>query len=460
MSNRTRSSTKNSKQSSILHRLFCCTPNSASPLLSPLEHTPAQSLSQVIADTNGSARHAAPTVRPHFILFECPWLPTTTPYDNHSDGFWDFPERAGWILDGKREHRTFPNEVADTLRPIFKELDAKYLCRQRTVPHALLVSRATDSLSIKCFKSDGAEPLLCDEVAFLQAWLFFGVHAQANTITGLQSDPVSDFAVKTHADGINKTLSTSALDVLPHRWAAALNALNEADRAPRWNQLLQVVQHATSLQTVISTHKSDPELEPRALTYDECKVLLSIRILFRAVLITLTLCAPSDASLAVLEQLLHPALAQAFPAGWDELKDFSIDEMRASGWCASECQLLERYDGAYNFFAVRLSAGRLPMDHTRCSDWACVADHVDEGTYQTNHVEPGCRCGVVEVRQEELCAVLDRGKVPRIVISKDLKIAVSDSEPYAAISHVCKYPHLSWVGPVLTSIHFRGTWTW
>ncbi|KAF8173734.1 hypothetical protein K438DRAFT_1980619 [Mycena galopus ATCC 62051] len=233
-SSRTRSPTK--KQPSILRRLLCCDPSSAC-ILSPIEPIARPATIQ----TNSN-----PTLRPYFISFECPWLPTKHPYDNHPDGFWDFPKRAGWDLDGKRRHRTFPNPVADALDPILKKLDDKYKCRQKTVPQQTLATRPADSVRIKVFRSDGSESSLSDEVAFLQSWLFFGVHAQTNAITGLQSDPTSDFAIQTHPDSTNETLSTAAFDVLPHRWAAALNALSE-DHASRWKQLLEVVQHVVTL---------------------------------------------------------------------------------------------------------------------------------------------------------------------------------------------------------------------
>ncbi|KAJ6469397.1 hypothetical protein C8R45DRAFT_430419 [Mycena sanguinolenta] len=436
-SNRTRSTTK---QPSLLRRLLCCSSNSVSSNFS---------LTEPIARpaTIETTPH-----RPYFISFECPWLPTKYPYDNHSDGFWDFPERAGWVLDGKRQYRTFPNPVADSLDPILKRLDNKYRCRQKTVRQRLLASRPADSVRIKAFRSDGRQSSLSDEVAFLQSWLFFGVYAQVNAITGVRSDPTSDFATETHTDG-SKTLSTAVFDVLPHRWAAALSAPGE-DRMGRWKQLLEVVQHAVTLQTIISHQKVNRELKPRTLTYDECKVLLSIRLLFRAILLALVLSisspSPPDSSssslapvvipdatpdIAALDLILHPVLAQSFPADWDELKDFAIDEMRTHGWCPSECQLLHAFDGAYNFFAARLPPRTL-VDHAHCTDWTCVADQVDDSRYETKHVEDGCGCASVRVAPEQLSAVLAREKVPRLVLSNDLKVSVSESEPYIAISHV------------------------
>ncbi|KAH9893642.1 hypothetical protein C8Q73DRAFT_697870 [Cubamyces lactineus] len=428
------------KRPSRLQRLLCCT-SASSPILSPSASSPhpAQSLTQGISEASSSVTQRvprAPVVRPHFIPFECPWLPTKTPYDNHPDGFWDFPERAGWALDGQRKHRTFPNEVANALNPVMTELDQRYKCRQRTISTPVVKKRPNDSLSVKCFRSNGDEATMSEEVAFLQAWLFVGVLAQVNMATGVEADFASLFCVPAIGDD-TKILSTAPLNALPHRWLEALETLSEAHRIERWKELLKIAQHVMTLQTSISTQKSDAE-EPRTLTYDECKVLLSIRVLFRAIVLTLALSGSSPpSSTADLELLMHPALSQSFPASWDELKDFAIDDMLAAGWCKSECQLLERYDGAFNFFASRLSAGRWRMDHGRCTDWMCVADQVDEKTYTTAHVERVCKCAMVHVEAEDLCTVLDHGKVPRIVISKDWKLSVvNDGQPYVAISHV------------------------
>ncbi|KAI0730408.1 hypothetical protein C8Q76DRAFT_792572 [Earliella scabrosa] len=426
--------------SARFHRLLCCTtPSTSAAVFSPVEPYPVSSLAQALAVPEASDSASS---RKHFIPFECPWLQTDTPYDDHPDGFWDFPERAKWVLDGRREHRKFPNEVMDALAPILRDLDEKYACRQRAVPASLLASRPKDGLSIKCFRSDLSVASVGEEVAFLQAWLFFGVLKQAHAILGFaEGDPAAEFVVRDrNGGGTTRTLSTAALDVLPHRWAAALNVLPSETRMERWRELLAVVHHVVTLQTVISTCKPATD-EGRTLTYDECRVLLAIRILFRAILLALTLSLPpslpaSDGDLGALQLLLQPALAQAFPADWDELKDYAIDEMRMGGWCPSECELLERFDGAYNFFAARLRGGRLQLDHTRCSDRMCVADQVVEEAYETAHVQEGCRCALVRVKPEELCAVLDRGKVPRVVVSPDLRLSVSEGGAYVAVSHV------------------------
>ena len=380
------------------------------------------------------------TERPYFIPFECLWMPCKTPYDHHPEGFWDFPERAGWILDGKREYRKFPQvtDLPDAWLSDTKELDGKYKCRQRSVPESYLEKRPRDSLSLKCFRVDGSEVTLTEQVAFLQAWLFFGVLAEMGTILGTKVKIESDFVLATQGGAGTKLITTTALNRLPLLWRDALRAFDEVERVERSRRVLQIVQHIMSLQTIISTKKSDED-DPQLLTYDECKVLLSIRVLFRAILLSLVLSSSSSSNmLDKIKPFVHPALSQSFPAYWDELKDFAIDEMLNKGWCRSECKLLEPFDGVYNFFAGRLSSGRWPMDHSKCNDWSCLVDQVDEKTYEIVHVERGCKCAQVKVKVDDVCAVLDKDSIPRIIITKDFKLSVSDAQPYAAISHVCK----------------------
>ncbi|KAK7039271.1 hypothetical protein VNI00_010176 [Paramarasmius palmivorus] len=231
------------------------------------------------------------------------------------------------------------------LKPVLEELDNKYRCRRRRIPESFVKNRPNDALRIKCFKEDGTRHSLHEEVAFLQAWLFFGVLAELNKTTSVPTPNL-------HVEGTPDVLSTAALDTLVHRWIAALEAFDDDSRRQRWGQMLQVVLHVVSLQTCISTVRSQVE-ESLKLTYDECKVLLAIRVLFRAILLTLALSSPQSES--DLHLLMQPTLSQSFPADWDELKDFATQEMLATGWCKSECQHLEQYDGAYNFFATKLT---------------------------------------------------------------------------------------------------------
>jgi hypothetical protein len=408
----------------------------------------------------GFSNSNMPTQRPLFIPFEFPRLPTSTPYDKHIDGFWDYPERAHWMVDGLCQYRKFPNHIRDGLRSVrVDDLDSRYKCRQTSIPESIAAHRLLDSLRIKCFKASSRSPsdiiTLAEEVSFLHEWLFFGVLEQVNDITGVQADIQREFVVQQQLG----VLSTRALDSLAYRWIAALAVLEANDRETRWTQLLNIVLHVFTLQTVISTYRPARATPPRKLSYDECKVLLAVRVLFCTILFvlsrTMNLNDSSD-SLGFLRLLVDPALLQGFPADFDEMQEFAVQDMRIKGWCASEVRLLEPFSGMLAFFATRLSTNRWQVDHARCDEWTCAADQVDELVYETVHTEAGCHCAMVDVRSEELCAVLERGVVPRVVLSDDGVVVVDDSRPYVAISHVCRCVYLS--SKIFANISSRGAW--
>ncbi|OTA66075.1 hypothetical protein K449DRAFT_392008 [Hypoxylon sp. EC38] len=387
-----------------------------------------QSQPEVISSSISQGGWSHGAARPFFVAFEFSRLPTKIEYDIHADGFWDFPERAGWILDGQRKYRKFHEELEKPLRPLLLRLDKKYECRRRAVPEEFQKARLDDALSIKCFKVNGATALLSEEVSFLQAWLFFGTLHQLGSITGVRTP---DFQSGTKP-GI---LSTAPLETLVHSWTKAIKTLDfYEERHQKWSQILEVVQHVMSLQTCISTVRSRVR-DRRRLTYDECKALMAIRLLFLAALLTLALSSGPEA-FSDLKLLMEPALTQSFPANWDELKEFATAEMLALGWCKSECTLLEQHDGAYNFFSTRLTTSRWRMDHSKCHENLCFADNVDEETYKTVHVQQGCKCDWIHAKPQELITVLEKGCVPRITISKDGNLVVGCDQPYIAISHV------------------------
>ncbi|KAK0226584.1 hypothetical protein IW262DRAFT_1312505 [Armillaria fumosa] len=372
----------------------------------------------------GNGKH---TPRPHFIAFSVPYLCRSAPYDYNPRGFWDFPERKGWMLDGKGEHRKFPNEIIWDLH----DLDSQYACRQRSIPEEMLSRRPQDSLTLKCYRIDGSVSTPAEEVAFLQAWLFFGVIAEVSSICGLCGSSVETRCVNFVQDPLSM-VSTSVLNDFVTEWLASLDACNAKEQADRIACMLNVVKHVMSLQTIISTYGDPKKVETRTLAYSECKVLLSIRLALRAVLLTLLKSRRCDMS--EIRFLMNPQIQQSFPAKWDELKDFASKELLASGWCRSECKLLERMDGSYNFFATCIP--RWPMDHSRCNDFMCLADQINEDHYVQAHVGPQCHCESVVLDPEKLRSILEKGKVPRVFIEDDDELTVSEDHHYVAISHV------------------------
>jgi len=90
----------------------------------------------------------------------------------------------------------------------------------------------------------------------------------------------------------------------------------------------------------------------------------------------------------------------------------------------------------------------LTKDHTRCSQDACIANNLDESTYETRHASVGCCCAHMGQESETsalIAGMLQSASIPVIQVSLptddsggDLVISVEKSTraPYVAISHV------------------------
>lgn len=228
-----------------------------------------------------------PDNRPDFVLLTVPYLCVAAPYDYHELGFWDFPERAGWMLDARGYRNNFANELIWDL----EELDREYTCRQRKIPEEISSKRPFDSLKLKCYRIDGGHASLSEQIAFLQAWLFFGVLAEVSSICGLSLDLETEFLVTNDAEDGAKVVSTAALNGLSRRWLEAAGAQGQGPvqtgQPNRTARMIRVVRHAMSMQTryVRPMKKESQSL----LSYPQCMVLLSIRTAFRAVLLTLAM---------------------------------------------------------------------------------------------------------------------------------------------------------------------------
>ncbi|SJL15081.1 uncharacterized protein ARMOST_18563 [Armillaria ostoyae] len=171
----------------------------------------------------GNGKHVP---RCHFIAFSVPYLCRSAPYDYDPQGFWDFPERKGWMLDGKGEHWKFPNEIVWDLL----DLDSQYACRRQSIPEEVLARRPQDSLTLKCYRIDGSVLTFAEEVAFRQAWLFFGVIAEVSSICRLCGSSVEAMCVNFVQDGPSM-VSTSVLNEFVTEWLASLNAYNAEEQA-------------------------------------------------------------------------------------------------------------------------------------------------------------------------------------------------------------------------------------
>lgn len=324
------------------------------------------------------------TTRPDFIPFTVRYLCSDVPYDYGGGGFHDFPERQGWVLYG--------------------ELGKPELS--------------------KFIPLDGSDGLfkLSEKVALLQAWMFFGVLAEASSIYGLDINIEKEF-VSNMKD--KKVVSTAPLNGLAERWLQ--EAKMHEDYKGRCAKVRELCEY---LECRIFDLRDEKNIV--RFNFDECEALLSIEIVYRTLLLSLARSGEYDA--ASIRPFLKPKFfdyqLKLHRRGWIGLQK--------QGWCFSEMRMLSALNRElpYVFFATTLK--RYPLSHGGCSEFQCMADQINEETYEIRHIDPGCQCTPAYADVDQLCSILSRGEIPTILVSQDLQLQVISDHKFVAISHVCK----------------------
>ncbi|KAM5360415.1 hypothetical protein ACJA88_014841 [Fusarium oxysporum] len=134
-------------------------------------------------------------------------------------------------------------------------------------------------------------------------------------------------------------------------------------------------------------------------------------------------------------------MKQAFQ-GFSQLKSKLLRlKLQSSGWCRSSVALLEDHLDVENVLYASMLQRKGPVrDHSQCSDHTCVAYQIEEGVYQTRHVNGDCGCDFVMVDVTSVDRILQNDGIPAVMISAHATLEVVDvargSLPYVCISHV------------------------
>lgn len=335
---------------------------------------------------------AVPT-RCDFIPFSAPYICSDAPYDYIPDGFHDFPRRRGWFLHGELGN-----------------------------PKAAQFYRLIPS-------DKPIRDLISESLRFYQAWLFFGFLAEVSSIAGLKIDVEAEF-LSSSAGTQDKIISMGQINGLAERWLSS--AFD--DRSQWKSRLSRVYALCEHVKCRMLQLRGENWTLQSTLGWDvETKVLLSIEIAYRAVL--LALARSGEYRTTQLRPLMETKCFAYHLRLWRR----ALNVLRQKNWCSSERRTLAVLDRElpYSFFLTTLR--RVHMDHYDCGEFMCMADQVDEGNYQAVHVEAGCRCEYAAVDVEQVCAILSQGKVPLVSVSPNLQLQVVTDRPYVAISHVCAF---------------------
>lgn len=122
---------------------------------------------------------------------------------------------------------------------------------------------------------------------------------------------------------------------------------------------------------------------------------------------------------------------------------FSTFRMLDLHWCKAQVgNLLRSYSPYVNHYLSALPRQHLNSHDAGCTWDKCVANSVDEETYQTKHVWDTCSCQSIGPDPHQLSTLLERNKIPLIQLhltngqpELELVAAELDTE-YVSVSHV------------------------
>ncbi|KAK0437975.1 uncharacterized protein EV420DRAFT_1224340, partial [Desarmillaria tabescens] len=194
--------------------------------------------------------------RPEFIPFTIPYLCMSKPYDGKD--FWSYPERCGWIIDAK-------------------DTQCHVLCPPGVCRDGMDTEELQGDTQVRIFsRSDGSVVVASDKIAFLQAWLFFGVLTEVSDLCGLDIDLATEFFLE---DG---SVSTARLNGLPGRWFKVAVISGRAGDKVLMERILTIARHS---HLMLTEERSSDEYTKLTFDYSyaECRVFHSLEILVRTV---------------------------------------------------------------------------------------------------------------------------------------------------------------------------------
>jgi len=332
--------------------------------------------------------HLPDVLEPGSPLPKIPCLCEPNNYDK--EGFFDFPTRQGWFFDS--EGSSGPQRI-----------------NRDEVPSS------------------------AEKGAFLQSWLFFGMMYEVLRLLDVEVD-LEDCVVR-NQDGTRRCITTYPLR---KTFANCIQRGKTRSRIPRGDALTNI---AKILRRVDSTiRRYSDTLSPRSWRLSDALSLdtvLSILILGESLLnVTRLAMPPPENDQSIL-----------LGVGFFWARNPLEQRMRGSGWCISTTTMLHALldaSGLYYASRLRLSTHSVQQSHSNCTPQQCFANHVDESTYQTQHVEQCRGCEHISIDVEKVAEVIGQGKTPIVSINyldadsdqPDIQLEVITSAPYVAISHV------------------------
>ncbi|RDW81285.1 uncharacterized protein DSM5745_04842 [Aspergillus mulundensis] len=265
-------------------------------------------------------------------------------------------------------------------------------------------------------------------IGFLQAWLYFGLLAEAFGTPEMKFQP-DHFIGKS---GNEMVITTKELNRYIWYWAAAVahGVRDEIDEHSA--NLDRCLELANAVVNGFYRRSSEPKGSEKV----DSKWSTTNTVLFSIItLVDYLRRARIDINMYSFEVNLPP-LVWDFPP-----LDRALAE---AGWCAAEISRLnDQTDCSTRFYLAQVDRWAQGKDHSRCiAGQGCQAHQIDEPTYRTRH-RPDCKgemCWDMGPVVEDVVKILDEGGYPLVNLSdnsRDVEVhPAKQGEVYVTISHV------------------------
>ncbi|KAL4914101.1 hypothetical protein BDW62DRAFT_149287 [Aspergillus aurantiobrunneus] len=280
----------------------------------------------------------------------------------------------------------------------------------------------------------GEDGLVNPSIDFLQAWLYFGLLAEAFGTTDMRFNP--NHFIELSPAGAGEVVATKALNRYIWYWAAAIphtmrdDIDSHSENLDKCLGLANTVINAFCRGMVHSAQPSKAE-GGKELWSSTTIVLFSI-----ITLVDYLRRARVDINMYSFEANLPPLK-------WDFLP---LDQaLSAAGWCEGEISKLNRQtDCSTRFYLAQIDRRALDKNHSNCTARAgCRAHQIDEPTYKSRH-RPDCKgdamCWNLGPPVENLTQVIADGGYPLVNLAdngREVQVRpVRQGDRYVTISHV------------------------
>lgn len=285
-------------------------------------------------------------------------------------------------------------------------------------------------------REDGGDNLATPSVGFLQAWLYFGLLAEAFGTNEMRLDPshfISD------AGSNSEFITTKDLDRYIWYWAAAIAHGTRDEIDDHAENLDKCVELANAVVNEYYQRMPVPQRYTYSEEKDKEEVVWSVptSVLFSIItLVDYLRRARIDINMYSFEANL-PSLRWDFPP---------LDQaLLEAGWCEGEIAKLNRQaDCSTRFCLAQIDRWAQGRDHSRCSARAgCQAHQIDEPTYRTRH-RPDCKgnamCWGIRSPVGDVTKIIADGGYPVVNLADNSREVeahpANHGDLYVTISHV------------------------